>query len=436
MIDIKRNTKKMVMTLFGLLLLVMGVRAEGLDTTQIHSAILKPGEIQEGILVFEDEAGDWKIWWDHRMYWDGAVYFSDDDIPMQNGMQLRRGIIQFKTTMYRDWEAYIDLNAGRGSGATPRDFWLKRYFHGSDLGALPIVGSNWTLELQVGNFKEVSGLERLTSSRMLTFLERSGDSIFEEGRRKGAVFTFYTDRFWLEAGTFGHVIEENRFEQDNEAFGFNARVVWTPIQQHRRIIHLGGWGSIRPPDADNRDRVRLRGRPESRISSNDSYRFLNTGQISDVDNYTRFGVEFGTVLGPLQVQSEYKMFNVNRMDGQPDASFWGGYLKASYFLTGESRGYAISEGEFSNFDHPINSWGALQVAARYSLHDLTDSSADIYGGRQDILTLGLNYYATRFIKFNFNYAMVWNDEYADGDGDFPGEKSFSMFQTRMLVRLP
>ncbi|MDI6402269.1 porin [Balneolaceae bacterium ANBcel3] len=406
--------------------MAMDTQAQDLDTTKIHSAILKPGEIQEGILVFEDEAGDWKIWWDHRMYWDIAVYNTPDEIPMQNGMQLRRGIIQFKATMYRDWEAYIDLNAGRGSGATPRDFWLKRYF---DIG-------DWTLELQAGNFKEVSGLERLTSSRMLTFLERSGDSIFEEGRRKGFVATLYNNHnFWTEWGIHGQVIDENRFEEDNEAFGFNGRMVFLPIHQHRRIVHLGAWGSIRPPDADNDNRVRLRGRPESRISDNSSYRFLNTGHITDVDNYTRFGLEFGAVMGSFQIQSEYKRFHVNRMNNLPDPSFWGGYLKASYFLTGESRGYAISEGEFANFDHPVNSWGALQLAARYSIHDVTDKDADIYGGRQDILTLGLNYYATRFIKFNFNYAFVFNDKYADGDGSLV-PKDFSMFQTRMLVRLP
>ncbi len=399
--------------------------AQELDTTKVHSAILKPGEIQEGILVFEDEAGDWKIWYDHRMYWDFAVYFNHEDNPMQNGMQLRRGIIQFKTTMYRDWEAYIDLNAGRGSGATPRDFWLKRY----------VRTPNWTMEFQVGNFKETTSLERLTSSRMLTFLERSGDSVFEEGRRKGAAFTFYTNKFHTEWGVHGQEIDQNRFERDNEAFGFNGRMVYTPIQEYRRILHLGVWGSVRPPDADNDNRLRLRTRPETRITSNDSHRFLNTGQISDVDNYYRYGFELGAVLGSFHFQGEYKGFSVNRKNGQPDAHFHGGYIKGSYFLTGESRGYFISEGEFANFDHPRNDWGALQVAARYSFYDLNDREANIMGGQQGVLTLGLNYYVQRFIKFQFNYAYVTLDGNANGDGSLT-PNNYSYFQTRMLVRLP
>jgi hypothetical protein len=223
-----------VLTLLCVLAIGINAQATELDTTKIHSAILKPGEIQEGILVFEDEAGDWKIWYDHRMYWDAGVYFTGDENPMSNGMQLRRGIIQFKTTMYRDWEAYIDLNAGRGSGATPRDFWLKRY----------VRTPNWTLEFQVGNFKETTSLERLTSSRMLTFMERSGDSVFEEGRRKGAACDISTPRkFWTEWGVHGQEVDENRFEDgDNEAFGFNGRVVYTPVQKDRTNPPFGCLG--------------------------------------------------------------------------------------------------------------------------------------------------------------------------------------------------
>jgi len=427
-VDMNRIKLHMTKVLCLLCVLAIGINAQAteLDTTKIHSAILKPGEIQEGILVFEDEAGDWKIWYDHRMYWDAAVYFTGEENPMSNGMQLRRGIIQFKTTMYRDWEAYIDLNAGRGSGATPRDFWLKRYVH----------GNNWTMEFQVGNFKETTSLERLTSSRMLTFLERSGDSVFEEGRRKGAAFTFYTRKFWTEWGVHGQEVDENRFEGgDNEAFGFNGRVVYTPVQKERRILHLGVWGSIRPPDAESGDRVRLRTRPETRITSNDDHRFLNTGRVGDVDNYTRYGFELAGVYGPFQFQTEYKTFNLNRKNGEPDVNYWGGYIKGSYFLTGESRGYMISEGEFANFDHPVNSWGALQIAARYSFYDLNDSAAGIMGGQQGVLTLGLNYYVQRFIKFQFNYAFVTLDSHADGDGDLI-PNNYSYFQTRMLVRLP
>lgn len=416
-----------LLVLAGFLLSATQVQAQ-LDTTQIHSAILKPGEIQEGVLVFEDKAGDWKIWWDHRIYWDAAVYMGDNpnvDNPMTNGAMLRRGIIQFKTTMYRDWEAYVDLNASQGDALTPRDMWLKRHFRGDKISGF----------IQAGNFKEATGHERVESSRLITFMERGGDGIFEVGRRKGIAGTLYSNSFYATGGFWGQEIEDRRFEQDNEAWGYNARLAYTPIRQQGRIVHLGVWGSVRPPDADNRSRVRLRGRPETRIAANAAHRFINTGQISDVADYSRLGFEAGTILGPLQVMGEYKMFTVNRKNDLPNPTFTSYYVMASYFLTGETRGYFASEGEFGNYDTPRNHWGALQLAARYSSTNLTDTSANILGGQQDVLTLGVNYFATRFIRFYFNYAFVTLDDDANGAGSLI-PFNYSYFQTRIMVRLP
>lgn len=425
--------QKVLLLMFALILgygaIFSGLHARQVDTTKIHSAIMNPGEIREGILVYEDPSGDWYIWSDHRLYWDAAVYMGDnpnkENLPMTNGAMLRRGIIQFKATMYRDWEAYIDLNASQGDALTPRDMWVARHFR----------GDFHNFYIQAGNFKEATGIERLTSSRLITFMERGGDGIFEDGRRKGLALTYFNPHIWAQVGTWGQEIDQRRFTQDNEAWGFNGRVAYTPIRQDRRIVHIGAWASVRPPDADNNSRVRLRGRPESRIASNDSQRFLNTGQISDVNNYTRYGLELGTVLGPLQVQGEYKTFNVNRKNDLPNPSFWSGYVKASYFLTGESRGYFAEEGEFGNFDHPRNSWGAVQLALRYSRTNLNHENAGIMGGDQEIITLGLNYFATRYIRFYFNYAFVRSDENANGAGSLI-PFNYTYFQTRMMVRLP
>ncbi len=412
-----------------LFLLSTNSQAQEIDTTKIHSAILENGKIQEGILIFEDKNKEWKIWWDHRIYWDAAFYMGDNPNqmfnPMTNGTMLRRGIIQFKTTMYRDWEAYIDLNASQGGALTPRDMWVARHFR----------GSYHNFFIQAGNFKEATGMERLESSRLITFMERGADAIFEEGRRKGIALTYYNPHIWAQFGSWGQEIDQRRFERDNEAWGFNGRVAYTPIRQDRRIVHVGGWASIRPPDADNNSRVRLRGRPETRIASNNSHRFLNTGQITNVSNYTRYGLELGSILGPLQVYGEYKVFNVHRKNDLPEPSFWSGFVMASYFLTGESRGYFADEGEFGNYDHPKNPWGAVQLAVRYSRTNLTDEKANIFGGEQEVITLGLNYFATRYIRFYFNYAFVRSDQHADGDGSLT-PFNYNYFQTRMMVRLP
>src|SRR5262245_38147316 len=65
--------------------------------------------------------------------------------------------------------------------------------------------------------------------------------------------------------------------------------------------------------------------------------------------------------------------------GLSDANFNGGYLQASYSVTGEQRKYIPAVGAYSGLTpaHPFDfatfmngNWGALELAARYSIIDL------------------------------------------------------------------
>ncbi len=63
------------------------------------------------------------------------------------------------------------------------------------------------LSLQAGNFKEPFGMERLNSSRLLTFLERSAISnALPMGRRVGISARYWTDFAQVTAAIMGHEI--------------------------------------------------------------------------------------------------------------------------------------------------------------------------------------------------------------------------------------
>ncbi|MCW5954530.1 MAG: hypothetical protein KIT69_19935, partial [Propionibacteriaceae bacterium] len=104
---------------------------------------------------------------------------------------------------------------------------------------------------------------------------------------------------------------------------------------------------------------------------------------------------------------------------QPNPLLQGGYVEASYFITGESRTsfYRLDKGHFDrvipfqNFSIDGTHWGAWQVAARYSRLDL--NSHAINGGVLDDLTGGVNWYLNPVTRVTVNY--VW--AHLEGVGD-------------------
>ena len=69
-------------------------------------------------------------------------------------------------------------------------------------------------------------------------------------------------------------------------------------------------------------------------------------------------------------------------------------------LTGEGRPY--SKGAIGNV-RPMNDYGALEVAVRYSQVDLNDGP--VLGGKQNDWTIGANWYLGQHLKFQANY--IW-----------------------------
>jgi phosphate-selective porin OprO/OprP len=103
---------------------------------------------------------------------------------------------------------------------------------------------------------------------------------------------------------------------------------------------------------------------------------------------------------------------VDRLSGLSSLNFQGGYVEASYTLTGETHTYNPGSAAYSGvvpanpFSWATGGWGAWEFAGRYSVVDLDDrlGFADgIAGGKQTVYTAGLNWYPTRNIRFMLNY---------------------------------
>ncbi|MGH8626236.1 MAG: OprO/OprP family phosphate-selective porin [Gammaproteobacteria bacterium] len=347
-----------------------------------------------------------------RLQTDAAWYW-DDDTNLDSSTEFRRARLGVGGTLwdYWDWKFETDFaeNEVDIKDAYIRNTYLNPF------------------AIQVGNFKEPFSLEQLTSSRFITFMERSLADDFVPERNLGAMVQ-YLGSFWTASGgVFGEGIgnddEEIRTSNGGEGVGVTGRITAAPILAEDRLLHFGGAISWRKPDEPD-GLLRIRARPESHIADQ---RLVDTGTIDGVDDFLRYGGEAAFAWGPWSLQGEYIYYDLSRETGG-DASFDGWYFYGSWFLTGESRAAAYKVDKGGVFDRikPLRPWhapdlggrwGAFELAARYSTIDLSDD--DIDGGEQDNFTAALNWYPNANLRLMLNYVKVLDIEGGAFDGSEP-----------------
>lgn len=287
----------------------------------------------------------------------------------------------------------------------------------------------------IGNQKRPIGLDHLNSSRHNIFAERplAVESFNEDARRLGASMYGYTDDelFHWQYGAFllENINTDGRARGDFDEGGLYGRISSSPwyddVSGGRGYLHLAISGSAAVTDGDgefdrddNENEARFRTRPLARSDS----RWYDTGRIDGAENFEQLGLETIVNVGALQITGELintwvQRDAVNGFLGE-DLNFWGAYVYASYFLTGEHIPYDRTSGTidrvkpFENFfvvdrlkGGTGRGWGALNVALRYDYIDLSDS--DISGGQGSAVTAALNWYWTAYSKLQTN--MVWGE---------------------------
>lgn len=383
---------------------------------------------KNGKLIFQSDDGDFQWWIDSRIQVDGAIY-NENLNEMSNGIILRRATFALKAVLWKDWQAEFDMDFGEDVDTDPQTDWRDMF--------IQYTFPKFNLSLRAGNFKEPFGMERLNSSRLLTFLERSAVSnALPLGRRLGVAARYWTDYAQVTAAIMGHELgtRVDKGQQD-EGYSTNLRVSVAPINNFGENLHIGLAGSYKIPDVTSELRpntIEISARTETYVFDP---KLLHTSDIADVNYYNRYGVELMYIYGPFYLQSEYMGTSIYRWYSKPTVNLKGGYVMATWMLTGETRYYYVDEGEVGPIEKPKNSWGALELAARYSITNLNDFTAGVKGGQSNQLMLGINYYPNINIKLQFNYSYVNVDEFATRKGNLLGNDDHSFVQMRVQASL-
>lgn len=247
---------------------------------------------------------------------------------MGNGTEFRRARISMENVFYDDYLMKAEFDFA-GGGVKFKDVTI-------GLQNVPVLG-----KIRVGHFKESVGLEELTSSKWITFLERGLPTAFTPARNIGFAFDNAprSQRITWNIGLFKEANDSGNVSDDD---GFHAAGRFTGLPWYEeagaKMLHLGL--SFSHQEIGNGVPVTLKEKPEFHLAPN----VVTTGALSP-NRIHLIGLEQAWVVGPASLQAEWISSRLS-LSGAGAAWLHSGYAQISWFLTGEHRNYKKIWGVF------------------------------------------------------------------------------------------
>jgi phosphate-selective porin OprO/OprP len=372
-----------------------------------------------------------------------ADYSSFDGFYTKNGdngdaAYFRRAYLELGGVAYTDWAYQINYdfseNSGNSSGAPSSGNFDEASF--SYTGFAPLT-------IRAGRFDPDFGLEKATSSKWVTALERSAASetldwvnTHQDGL---GLQVQYLISNWGYAST--SLTSKDANDTDGESVKqFNGRFVVAPFAEAGNVLHFGLNVAQRDlkdvAGADVRFRSRLGMRGVDTNGGNAAGNLGNRAVFGGTNSTTQFwdqdkayGVEAAWATGPFSLQGEYFNRKTESDGAQDDLKGDGYYVQAAYTLTGEARGYKM--GKFDAVKPANKEIGAWEIYYRYDslnvdndtavtattgtfLREADDTSAKVHN-------LGVNWYANEAVKISGMYTKVKTDKITNINGDDDGD---------------
>jgi phosphate-selective porin OprO/OprP len=418
---------------------------------------------------------------------NGRPTFSSNDGRFTAAL---RSVIMFDAATYmQDDPGLVDYRRGAGAGDTARaqdlndgtDFRRMRLgvegkvfgdfqyavtleFGGSGTEDPGRIHEAWIayngfapVQIKVGAFEPQAGLSANVSTSSMMLMERPSSaevarSVAAGDSRSAVQVQANGDwgsdsglgAYWFAAGAVtGGVVSTisssgsataQPFDEQTAVLG---RVAIAPIQGSDWMAHFGLNGSyvITPADTtgvagSSRYPVQFRERAETRV---DATRFVDSGGL-DAENAYTYGAEFAFQARNLMIEGEVFRYGAERRNSVlSDPEFSGFYVEGSWILTGETRKYNRANAAFDGptpntvFNKDAGSWGAWELAVRYSDLDLNYNEGKaglatpvdgIRGGDQQIVTVGVNWYVNNNLRFMLNVQKVEIDRLSPNAATF------------------
>ena len=409
-----RITKKVLTSLLVLLVLTGSAIAQTDSvTTDAYGQIVKryklSVESRDGILTLESADKKFKTWYDVRVQLDANTYSHDTYNPTGNGVGIRRARFAVKTILWDNWYGELDLDF-ESSAVELKDAYILY-----DFGNAFVKG---------GHYKEPFSMETTTTSRYITFMERSLVSKMTPSRHLGIAGSYVGNWWMTTGGVFFNTVgdaEEVQYTKDNnkddgldEGYSFTGRAVVNPILKKDMMVHVGIAASHRTPkthlEVPNSYRYSTRS-----YSAINRKKYLDTDDILNVKSNVLTNAELAGMYKNFMFQGQYINNRIHREEGSSTVNISGFYVQAGMLIFGSKYAYNQAEGEFTR-PQLANNWGDLEFAVRYDYMNANDIDAGVTGGAAEGYTAGLTWRANPNVKFMLNYSYLSHDRYANGKG--------------------
>ena len=316
-----------------------------------------------------------------------------------NAFEFRRLYLSVKGKMHPQVSYKMEVNLARAH-IIFNDMYIQ--FHGGKWG-----------DFGIGSMVEPAGLNIATSSKYITFNERSMLTSLQN-HRWGAGLHY--ENFHLLNGFAGFQVALTNNGRPDEGFidknmekgqNFVVRLTATLVKKPKKghLIHLGVNYASRPAKD-------LSFRPENHLGNKYTYEF------PDATRRFETGVEWAGVYNNFSLQGEWKrQIHTNRLDKRYFITGYYGFM--SYFVTGESRPY--KNGAFGRV-RPIRDvfdggFGAIELMARFSNMQASADVRDVnplMPGRVSNWSLGFNWYLSSHLAFKYNFNITDDQQTALG----------------------
>ena len=355
-----------------------------------------------------------------RIHFDGRYVIEEDDLTAaeqatNSTTSFRRARLSLTGKAY-GWEYEFENDFAGQSGTTGsgfRDMWIGNTFMGH--------------QVRFGQMKPYRGLEEMTSSNHITFMERpflSGSGLYNGRQRQQGVFVDRSGKSGDMAYGYGISAYNLRSAATpaTQGMGYNVRGYLTPINADGQVLHVGASTSIERNPLNGATPTQA---PTNSIATRGTIiRDVLNAPISDNGlSQDSYAIELGYTNGPFSTQVEYATAETGFAGTRKAETVDTGYVQASFFVTDHSRKYDAKNGRFSSPSVTAGA-GAIELKARYDMMENKDSNAEAVQ-----YTVGANYY------INGNTRVMF--EYVDGTATAASptnkgvERDASAIQTRL-----